>query len=114
MQNWDLFLRFVDYHLNQVEAIINNCRSEIYRSKEVIREKKNILEDAFIYFRKLHNMFKADRLVERVREEIMRTIPVYDTLVKATSYSRFGIQPTPLDKSPTIPSRIRAIFESSL
>ena len=57
---------------------------------------------------------KVERQVERTEEEIAGTIPVYDVLVKALSYSRSGVDKIPLEEHPTIPSRIRSIFESTL
>lgn len=47
-------------------------------------------------------------------EELAATNLIYDTLVKAISYSRSGIERVSLEEPPAITSRIRSIFEAIL
>jgi len=107
-------MQFVLYRLGQVNSAINQFREEIFKSKEVIRENKTLLQDAFVYVRKLRSVFHAEWQLKRMEEELATTLHIYDTLVKAISYSRSGIEKTPLKDPPTLASNIRSIFELTL
>jgi hypothetical protein len=92
MQYWDILVKFASYRLHEMNKILNEGSDYIFRTKGIILGNKSLLQDVFIYPRKLITLLVVKWQVKLVAEELASTLPIFDSVVKAIFHSRRGIE----------------------
>ena len=110
---WDILVKFASYRLHEMNKILNEGSDYIFRTKGIILGNKSLLQDVFIYPRKLITLLVVKWQVKLVAEELASTLPIFDSVVKAIFHSRRGIEENPLT-DPYLSSQLASILESCL